>query len=143
MKLLVAIADMKSAEEIARSVTAQFSPATTEIRLLHVLQPISVSTPPQMARSFTPELEDEKKRAQELVDTAAAQITKAGFKVDSSIEKGDPREAIIDAATQGHVDLVVLGSRGAGKVNRFLLGSVAESVMRHAPCSVQVVRIPR
>jgi len=55
MKLLVAIADAKSAEEIARAVTAQFSRATTEIRVLHVLQPISVSTPPQMARSFTPE----------------------------------------------------------------------------------------
>src|SRR5581483_4951335 len=104
MKLLVAIADSKSAEEIARFVTAQFSPATTEIRLLHVLQPISVSTPPQMARSFTPELEDEEKRSQELVDKTVRQIKKAGFKVEPSIEKGDPREAIIDAAKDWHAD---------------------------------------
>src|SRR5579872_6663788 len=111
MKLLVAIADAKSAEELMRSITAQFSPSSTEIHLLHVLQPISVSTPPQMARSFTPELEGEKKQSQELVDTVAAGIAQGGFKIESSIEKGDPREAIIDAAMQWHADLIIIGSR--------------------------------
>lgn len=143
MKLLVALDDAKLAEELMRSITAQFSPASTEIHLLHVLQPISVSTPPQMARSFIPELEGEKKRAQELLDTVARRIAQVGFKVESSMEQGDPREAIIDAAMQRHTDLIIIGSRGGGDVSRFFLGSVAESVIRHAPYSVQVVRIQR
>ena len=143
MKVLVGIADAKSAEEILRAVAKQFPPATTEVRIMHVLEPISVSTPPQMARSFTPELAEEKKHAEQLIDNATAEITKAGFQADSLLEKGDAREAIIDAAAQWHADLIMIGSRGAGNLSRFLLGSVTESVLRHAPCSVQVVRPSR
>ena len=142
MKVLVGIADSKSAEEILPSLVSQFPPATTEVRLLHVLQPISFSTPPQMARAFTPELESLNKQAQGLLASAASRIAQAGFKADSLIEKGDVREAIIDAAARWHADLILIGSRGSANLGRFLLGSVAESVMRHAPCSVQVVRVP-
>jgi nucleotide-binding universal stress UspA family protein len=140
MRVLVGIADSKSAEQVLQTVVTQLSPAKTEVRLLHVLQPISVSSPPQMDRAFTPELEAEKKAAQELIDSITARVANAGFKVDALIEKGDVRETIIDAAAQWHADLIVIGSRGAASVNRFLLGSVAESVIRHASCSVQVVR---
>lgn len=141
MRVLVGISDSKSAEEVLRSVTAQLPHASTEVRILHVLQPISISPPPQMARAFTPELEEPRRQAQELVDKAVARIAKAGFTVDSVIGKGDVREAIIDEAKQWPADLIVIGSHGAAGLRRFLLGSVAESVMRHAPCSVQVVRI--
>jgi len=63
------------------------------------------------------------------------------FKVDSVIDKGDVKETILDSAIQWHADLIVVGSHGSGGVRRFLLGSVAEAVARHAPCSVEIVRI--
>jgi nucleotide-binding universal stress UspA family protein len=47
---------------------------------------------------------------------------------------------IIDHAAEWHADLIVAGSHGWEGLNRFLLGSVSESVVRHAPCSVEVVR---
>lgn len=141
MRILVAIDDSKSLEELLRVVIMQIRTQDSEVRILHVLQPISVSTPPQMARSFTPEIEEQKKQAQELIDTATKQIASAGFKVDSVIDKGDVKETILDSAIQWHADLIVVGSHGSGGVRRFLLGSVAEAVARHAPCSVEIVRI--
>src|SRR5690606_13054113 len=51
-----------------------------------------------------------------------------------------PAESIVEAAHDLGADLVVLGSHGAGGVDRFLLGSVVEKVSRSAPCPVLVVR---
>ena len=46
----------------------------------------------------------------------------------------------IQAADHEEIDLIVLGSQGAGTLDRFMLGSIPERVARHAHCSVLVVR---
>lgn len=51
-----------------------------------------------------------------------------------------PREAVCDLAERVHADLVVVGSYGRRGLRRLVLGSVAEATVRHAPCSVLVVR---
>jgi len=48
--------------------------------------------------------------------------------------------AIVDYAKEAHVDVIVVGTHGRGPVSRLLMGSVAEHVVRHAPCPVLVVR---
>ena len=53
---------------------------------------------------------------------------------------GDPRSAIVDEAEEWGADLIVVGSHGYTGLKRWLLGSVAQSVVGHAPCSVEVVR---
>jgi universal stress protein A len=53
---------------------------------------------------------------------------------------GVPVELIVGTARSWPADLVVIGSHGRDGLNRFLLGSVAEGVTRHAPCPVLVVR---
>jgi len=59
------------------------------------------------------------------------------------MEEGNQKSVIVDLAAKWPADLVVIGSHGRRGVERFLLGSVSEAVVRHAPCSVQVVRIPK
>jgi nucleotide-binding universal stress UspA family protein len=54
--------------------------------------------------------------------------------------EGHPAEEIVAAAKAWPADLIVIGSHGRGGLGRVLLGSVAEAVMRHAPCPVLVVR---
>jgi nucleotide-binding universal stress UspA family protein len=62
--------------------------------------------------------------------------------VVSEIEWGNPKSKIIDAAAEWPADLIVLGSHGKTGLERFLTGSVADAVMRHAHCSVELVRVP-
>lgn len=57
----------------------------------------------------------------------------------ASVQLGDPREVIVRVAKELPADLVVLGSHGRRGLARVLLGSVAEEVVRLAPCPVLVV----
>jgi len=139
MKILMGIDDSKFSDDVLRAVVAQFRTEHTEVRVLHVLQPIAPA-PPQMAAGYAPELEDQKKPARELVERIANELRSAGFEVDTAVEVGDIRESIIDSAVGWCADLIVVGSHGQRGIRRFLLGSVAEFVARHANCSVEIVR---
>ena len=72
------------------------------------------------------------KKAEQLVQRAAEQLQAAGFQTAI---------ATIEQASEWHADLIVMGSHGRKGLDRFLLGSVAESVMRYASCSVEIVRL--
>ena len=142
MKVLMGIDDSKYAAEIARAFVAQFRAGNTEVLVLHVLQPLGLMAPPEMAIGYAPELADMKQPAQELVERIAEQLRGAGFKAETAVEVGDVRERILDSASEWRADLIVLGSHGTRGLQRFLLGSVAEFVARHAKCSVQIIRTP-
>lgn len=53
---------------------------------------------------------------------------------------GNPKREVLELLDKGAYDLVVMGSHGRQGLSRLLLGSVAETVTRHAPCSVMVVK---
>jgi nucleotide-binding universal stress UspA family protein len=142
MKILLAIDDSPFTEASIQALIAQFDPAKTEVRVINVVEPITVSAPPQMDPQYYPELREQIKEVQTLVDRVAKKLQGAGFRVSSAVEKGDARSAIVDAATAWKSDLIVLGSHGRKGLSRFLLGSVSEAVARHAPCSVEIVRMP-
>jgi nucleotide-binding universal stress UspA family protein len=142
MKILVAVDDSKHSEAAVNVVANYFKPQTTEVKILHVLVPLTLSAIPQMSRGYAPELEQQGTQARALVDKYAQQLRADGYNVDFAVEGGDVRETIIESAERWHADLVVLGSRGHTGMERLLLGSVAESVVRHANCSVLVVRMP-
>jgi nucleotide-binding universal stress UspA family protein len=57
-----------------------------------------------------------------------------------ALREGDTRDGIVDLARIAACDLVVIGSHGRRGLRRFVLGSVAEHTVRHAPCSVLVAR---
>jgi nucleotide-binding universal stress UspA family protein len=142
MKVLLAVDDSKFSDAALQAVIAQIPPQGTEVRVLHVVEPITLSSPPQMSPSYTPELEIRVKEGHELVEREVQKLRGAGFNTYGEVQTGDIRGKILDAAVDSRADLIVLGSHGRKGVQRFLLGSVAENVARHAPCSVQIVRIP-
>lgn len=57
--------------------------------------------------------------------------------------EGDPAAEIVAHAANAGSDVIVLGTHGRTGADRLLMGSVAERVMRDAPCSVMVVKLPR
>ncbi len=56
------------------------------------------------------------------------------------LEEGKPATKVIDAARNWPADLIVMGTHGRNAVATVLLGSVAQGVLRHAPCPVMVLR---
>ena len=140
MKVLVGVDESTFSGDVLKAIVRQFRAEDTEIRVLHVLQPIAFEAPPQMGMGYIPELDDLKQPALELVARAAKELSTAGFKVDTAVTIGDVRATIIDSAADWHADLIVVGSHGQRGLARFLIGSVAEFVARHAACSVQIVR---
>jgi len=141
MKILMGIDDSKSSENLVRALVTQFRTENAEILALHVLEPVEPVAPPQMAQGYAPELEDQKRPAFILLERIADELRRAGFSVQTSVEIGDARETVIETAVKWHADLILVGSHGKRGIRSFLLGSVAESVARHAKCSVEIVRM--
>jgi nucleotide-binding universal stress UspA family protein len=61
---------------------------------------------------------------------------------DFTVTAGSPAAAIVEYATGHDIDLLVLGTHGRGALSHLLMGSVAERVVRMAPCPVLTVRDP-
>ncbi|QQS41230.1 MAG: universal stress protein [Acidobacteriota bacterium] len=62
------------------------------------------------------------------------------LEIETEVVDGYPKEEIVREAKDWDADLIVIGSHGYGNFKRFLLGSVAQAVVAHAPCSVEVYR---
>lgn len=67
-------------------------------------------------------------------------LAQAGIGYQLLLAIGDPADEIIRAARDHGFDLIVVGHRGLSPVKAFLLGSVSNRIVSHAPCSVLVVR---
>ena len=146
MKVLLAVDGSSFSEAAVRALTLQMRPERTEVLVLQIVELFVYSTPPQMTRGYAPEmaerLREQFAQAEVSVERAAETLRAGGFKVETRVIEAEVRTGILDVATQWQADLIVLGSHGRKGVARFMLGSVAESVARHAPCSVLIVRIP-
>jgi len=84
--------------------------------------------------------QDDRGRAMANVEAATALLRTAGARADGRTAEGKPHEAILDAARGAHADLIVVGRRGLGGVERLLLGSTSERVSGFADCAVLIVR---
>ena len=79
------------------------------------------------------------KAGQAILSRALKTLGKKKLKTEKKLEFGSPSETIVRFAEKGNHDLIVVGSRGLGTVDRFLLGSVSDHVINRAKCSVLVV----
>lgn len=83
-------------------------------------------------------LEEEASRSLEAVKKLVEK-SGAGVKITLRTDEGSPADAILRTIEKEEVDLVVMGTSGKHGLDRFLLGSVAEKVVRSAGCPVLVV----
>jgi len=109
------------------------------LTLLHVIQR-PVATARGMGLSLATYFQQLEAEASEAMNDHARRAHQAGLECDVVIKHGEPYQQIIDLATTKQVDLIVMGTQGRSGLERFLLGSVAERVVRLAPCPVLVTR---
>ena len=74
-----------------------------------------------------------------VLDETLARLDTKGLEVLASEEIGDPSSALIDYCSRIGADVLVVGRRGAGMVERIVLGSVADRLAHHAPCPLLIV----
>ncbi|MGE0129987.1 MAG: universal stress protein [Blastocatellales bacterium] len=139
MKILIGVDDSSfsriAVEEVARRLWAP----GTEVKIVSVIE---VSYDPTHHEAGP---ENPYKLARASVDRATEVLRQSGndFEIISDIVEGSPKKVILDEAEAWEADLIVVGSHGRRGLDRFLLGSVSQAVALHAPCSVEIVRVPR
>jgi nucleotide-binding universal stress UspA family protein len=121
-------------------------PAALGLRLLAVAEPLHHPLGPAelLGTPFLLALEGTSRARQDelehLLHRLEGEFRPRVSTIECSAVIGKPAEEILAAAGEPDVDLVVLGARGLGPLQRLLLGSVSERVMHAAPCSVLIVR---
>jgi nucleotide-binding universal stress UspA family protein len=82
--------------------------------------------------------DDERVAAEEVVRRAGERLARSGVNATAVARLGEPADALLALAEEVGADLIVVGNRGMTGMRRYLLGSVADRVAHHAPCSVHI-----
>lgn len=90
----------------------------------------------QLARDLSAE---EFKREHRQLLEMSAHLRESGVNAQALLLKGEAAKLILEKAEDLDADIIVIGSHGHGLLHKALLGSVGESVIRHAQCNVMVV----
>jgi nucleotide-binding universal stress UspA family protein len=144
MRTLLAVDDSEYSEAATQAVMRQMLPEGAEVCVFHVVAPLILIPYGYMGKVETLEAaqQEKLKEGKELVERTAQQLRSAGFQAHAVTEEGEPKSAILDKAAQWAADVIFMGSHGRKGMDRFLIGSTSEAVLRHAHCSVEIVRIP-
>lgn len=81
-----------------------------------------------------------KGEAEEILAAAVKEVGTIPCEIHTEILEGDPASAILEVAKVRNSDVIVMGSRGLGRLAGLLLGSTSQKVVSHAPCPVLIVR---
>jgi universal stress protein A len=127
-----------AATKYARELTTKFD---AELHILHVLETHLVSTPTFGMGLDLPKYVSESKAAAEKSLTSVLDPEwSASRTVVKALVEGSPKVEIVAYARKHSIDLIVLATHGRSGLAHVLMGSVAESVVRTAPCPVLTVR---
>jgi nucleotide-binding universal stress UspA family protein len=137
MRVLLAIDGSEQSEAAVDEVARRHFPVDSEVRVISVAD---------RGMSFYGEKseKDEREQARAAIEKAVARLRadeeSLQFNITSEVLSGSPKRTILEEAESFGADLIVVGSHGHGELDRFLLGSVSQSVALHAKCSVEIVR---
>lgn len=146
MKILIAIDESACAAVAFDAVLRFLCPDDTEFRLISVVEPMSLQylvgvTGVDIEPMLKADLELRNQRQEFLrLKTAELQKIFPGKSCSAAVMIGVPADCILQEATIWQADVIVLGSHSRHGLQKILLGSVAEKVMRYAACSVSVIR---
>ncbi len=136
MKILIALDGSEASEVSIQEAMSRPWPEGTEFSLITAVDPYFFVRAPLL-------LAEAKQTTEENLTENAKKLSSAGWKTSTCVVMENPRHAISKSATEWKADLILLGSRGRSTLQRLLIGSTAQSVLRHAHCSVEIVRAAR
>jgi nucleotide-binding universal stress UspA family protein len=140
-KILVAT-DGSEEAQLASTTAADLAEKTnSELHVLTVGPDYPLYELPEHPAEFEDVLRENRRRAKEVLEQQAKRIEESGGTVkETHLLEGRADEEIVELAEEIGAGLIVMGSRGHGRLRRTLLGSVSDAVVRHAHCPVTIVR---
>ena len=142
LSVVLAMDGSRASRASARFLRSRILPESATVTILtSVESPVTdfaarYLSEPQLAELKRPVME----RAATLVNTIRDEFMEGGFSVVTQVQMGHVIDTIVKYVETDHAQLLVMGSRDLMKSERLYLGSMSESLLRHAPCSVLIVR---
>ncbi len=146
-KILVGVDGSESALRAVDLAAGLSKAHDAQIVLMHVAQ-LSAIADQALKMSATEHLKENpkgimEKLSQDVLDQARARALQAGAsegRISDAMADGDQARRLIQTAKREEADLIVLGSRGRGRLEGLLLGSVSQKVAALAPCACLIAR---
>jgi nucleotide-binding universal stress UspA family protein len=144
-KILLATDASEDARKAAQMASDLANVSGSELHVLHIGNSRDFHIAPSAEQDFARRsgtYGEIQENAEKTLEEAVRQVEEAGGTVaQANVRMGDPDDEILRFCDErGDFGLIVMGSRGLGPIKRRLMGSVSESVVRHAHCPVLVAR---
>lgn len=134
-RILLATDGSPDAERATRAAVELAGKTGSELHMVHVGEYL-----PTYLAQTEEEPAELRETARELLEREARKVAEAGAVAEAHLRLGRPAEQIVDLSEELGAGVVVVGSRGLSTLRRALMGSVSDSVVRHAHCPVFVIR---
>jgi nucleotide-binding universal stress UspA family protein len=115
-------------------------PDGSRVRVVNSAWTIPSASDPGTAVNYAEWIAQETERVKAAAEGAAEKLGAAGLKVSIVVGEREPKALLCSEAEDLMADCIFVGSRGMGRLDRFILGSVSLGVATRAHCSVEVVR---
>ena len=139
--ILLATDGSEEAQLAATTASDLAQKTNSELRVLTVGPDYPLYELPEHPAGFEDVLRQNRREAKEMLEQQAKRIEQSGGTVEEThLREGRAEEEIVEVAEEIGAGLIVMGSRGYGRLRRALLGSVSDAVVRHAHCPVTIVR---
>jgi nucleotide-binding universal stress UspA family protein len=140
--ILLATDGSKEAQLAATTAADLTQKTNSELHVLTVGPDYPLYELPEHPAEFEDVLRENRREAKEVLEQQAKRIEESGVSVkETHLREGRADEEIVEVAEEIGAGLIVMGSRGYGRLRRALLGSVSDAVVRHAHCPVTIVRV--
>jgi nucleotide-binding universal stress UspA family protein len=148
VRILIGVDGSRISKAVVEQVAARKWPALSEVRIVHVDQPLEVTYVGQIFSPIKKAIQEvneaEREKLERMVKNAARKLQTTGLRIKADVIEGDPKKMLLELAEAWRADCIFLGATGmSNRVGRFLLGSVAGAVAARAHCSVEIVRTKR
>ncbi len=138
-KILIATDGSDYTKEAVKKGLSLAKMLNAEVIGLYVVDISSIVPMPLDEASF-PMIEFLRNEGDDVLEKLRKQAEDMGVRIRTMKKEGIPADEIVETAKKEDVDLIVIGTLGRSALEKLLLGSVAEKVIRHAPCPVLVIR---
>lgn len=139
-RLVIGVDGSEYANATVAAVAERHWPAGSEVRLVSGMWLIPSGNFEPALTQISGWIAEERDKVRKALDSASAKLTSAGLKVDIVMKDEEPKRLLCDEAESWGADCIFVGSRGAGRIERLLIGSVSSAVAARAHCSVEVMR---